>query len=131
MKRLILTGEAARKAAHREVDAALLGWEFKVGPKKRGLNSNAALHATLTDVSKQLDYFGRKRSKNVWKGIFVSGWEIATGRKPEILPGLEGEFINIRESTTDLSDQEIASLIEYITAYGIANGVLFKAREEG
>lgn len=129
-KRLILTGEAARKAAHREVDEAPEGYECRIGPRNRSLGANARLHAMLTDIARQIDYMGQKRSVEAWKGLFVSGWELATGRKPEILAGLEHEFVNIRQSTTSMSGRDISSLMEYITAYAVQRGVKFSAREE-
>ena len=100
-----------------------------IKPETRTTAQNARMHAMLTDVSKQMQHCGRKRSVVYWKGLFVSGWEIATGRKPEIVPGLEGEFINIRPSTADMSVAEIASVMEYIEAWGAMNGVKFSAPE--
>lgn len=121
----ILAHPTARQRAHAAIDAAPEGWYVEVKEATRSLEANAALHATLTDVSRQLVYLGKKRSVTFWKGVFVSGWEIATGCKPEIVPGLECEFINIRESTTKMSNKKIASLIEYITAYGSQQGVVW------
>lgn len=123
-KRILkLTGEAARKAACREVLAANEGYIVTIAEPTRNLEQNAKLHAVLADVSRQAKYQGEKRSVEFWKGLFVSGWQIAVGEKPEIVPGLEGEFINIRESTTTLSVRRMASLIEYINAWSSMNEV--------
>ena len=126
MKKTILkiTGEAARKAACREVLAAPEGHIVRITPETRSLDQNAKLHAMLTDISRQAKYLGAKRDVEFWKGLFVSGWQIATGEKPEIVPGLEGEFINIRESTTTIGIRRMASLIEYIQAWAAMNGVV-------
>lgn len=67
---------------------------------------------------------GKRRCIEFWKGLFVSGWQIATGQKAEIIPGLEGEFINIRESTTTLSVKRMACLIEYVQAWAVMNEVI-------
>ncbi len=40
-----------------------------------------------------------------------------------MVPGLEGEFVNIRESTALMSVKRGSSLIEYATAYALSNGV--------
>lgn len=120
---LKLTGEAAKKAACREILAAPVGHIVRITPETRSLDQNAKLHAMLTDISKQAKYLGAKRDLEFWKGLFVSGWQIATGERPEIVPGLEGEFINIRESTTTLGVKRMASLIEYVTAWAASNGV--------
>ena len=49
--------------------------------------------------------------------------DVATGDSAEMVPGLEGEFVNLRESTALMSIKRGASLIEYSTAFAITNGV--------
>ena len=120
---LVLTGEPARRAAVRAIHEAFDGQVVTIADPTRKLEQNAKLHAMLTDVSRQVEYHGSKRTIEFWKGLFVSGWQIATGEKAEIVPGLEGEFINIRESTTTLGVRRMASLIEYVTAWAVSNGV--------
>lgn len=93
----------------------------------RSLEQNAKLHAMLSDVSRQAVFMGKKRSVEFWKGLFVSGWQIATGQNPEIVPGLEGEFINIRESTARMSVKKLASVIEYVDAYCAMNNIKLSA----
>ncbi|MGF7452571.1 recombination protein NinB, partial [Pasteurella bettyae] len=39
--------------------------------------------------------------------------------------GLEGEVINLRESTAQMGVKRLASLIEYLTVWGVENGVHF------
>lgn len=39
---------------------------------------------------------------------------IANMPKADVLPGLEGEYVNIRESSAQMSVKRMASLIEYI-----------------
>ena len=118
-----LTGEVAKKAACREILAAPDGYIVRLTPETRSLDQNSKLHAMLTDISKQAKYLNAPRDVEFWKGLFVSGWQIATGEKPEIVPGLEGEFINIRESTTTLGIRRMASLIEYVQAWAAMNEV--------
>lgn len=98
-----------------------------VKPETRTLVANSRLHAMLTDVSRQAEYLGKKRDVDFWKGLMVSGWQIATNQKPEIVPGLEGEFINIRESTASMSGRKIFGVMEYLEAWGAQNGVRFSA----
>ena len=95
----------------------------------RTLDANARLHAMLTDISRQAQYMGKPRTVEFWKGLFVSGWAIATGQRPEIVPGLEGEFIAIRESTATMSGKRLASVMEYIEAWAINEGIRFRAAE--
>jgi hypothetical protein len=42
---------------------------------------------------------------------------VATKEAGEIVPGLEGEFVNIRESTALMSKVRGSSLIEYSQAF--------------
>lgn len=113
-----------------EIARAPLGKVVIVQDPTRTIEANARLHAMLTDIARQASYLGQKRSVEFWKGLFVSGWTIATGQRPEIVPGLEGEFIAIRESTATMSGKRLASVMEYIEAWGINQGVRFTAPED-
>jgi hypothetical protein len=120
---LVLTGPIARAAAIRRIEDCPEGYVVSFKEPTRTLEQNALLHAILSDVARQAEYLGSRRSVEFWKGLFVSGWEIATGKKPVIVPGLEGEFINIRQSTTTLGKKSMSELIEYIKAWCSANNV--------
>lgn len=124
-----LTSPAARQAAMRQISQAPEGYVCIVKEATRSLEANARLHAMLTDIRNQCEYMGKRRTVEFWKGLFVSGWQIATGQSPEIVPGLEGEFINIRESTATMSGKKIWSVMDYVEAWAVDNGVRFSARE--
>lgn len=93
----------------------------------RTLDQNAKFHAMCEDVARQAMWAGKKRTKDQWKVLFVSAHAVATGRGAEVVEGLEGEFVNIRESTAAMSKARLSSLIEYVTAWCAGNGV--KLRE--
>ena len=101
---------------------------IKIQPMTRNLEQNNKLHAMLSDISKQCEFNGKKRDLDTWKLIMVSAHQIATGDKAEMAIGLEGEVINLRESTAQMSVKRMASLIEYVTAWGVQNGVKFNDR---
>ncbi len=103
----------------------------EVREKKRSDEQNAKLHAMLGDIAKQKTFNGQKLSIDQWKMIFVSGHRIATGGSAEMAIGLEGEVINLRESTARMGVRRTASLIEYIQAWAAGNGVEFGGRAEG
>lgn len=124
-----LTNPTARQFAMRQIAAAPDNYVAIIKERTRTLDQNAKLHAMLTDISAQATYMGKRRSVEFWKGLFVSGWQIATGQAPEIVPGLEGEFINIRTSTTTLGVRKLAELIEYINAWAAGEGIRFSAPE--
>jgi hypothetical protein len=52
---------------------------------------------------------------------------MATNEGSEVVPGLEGEFINLRESTALMSKKRSASLIEYALAFCAMNEVRLSA----
>lgn len=100
----------------------------KIQPITCSLEQNSKLHALLSDISKQCEFNGKKRDIDTWKMIMVSAHKIATGGQAEMVIGLEGEVINLRESTAQMSVKRLASLIEYITSWGVQNGVRFNDR---
>jgi hypothetical protein len=95
-----------------------------IGPENRTLDQNAKFHALTTDIAKSgHQWLGKPRDAASWKVLLVSGHAVATQEGSEIVPGLEGEFVNLRESTALMSKKRGASLIEYTLAYMAMNGI--------
>ena len=99
------------------------GFEVVIRPKKRTLDQNALLHALCQDIARQATFSGRKLDYQQWKVLFVSGHAKATGLGSDVVCGLEGEYVNIRESTADMSKARMNSLMEYIFAWAAYNGI--------
>ncbi|WP_044470483.1 recombination protein NinB [Mannheimia massilioguelmaensis] len=97
----------------------------EIKPMTRTLEQNSKLHAMLTDISQQVQFKGRWLNVEQWKMIMVSAHAVATGKGVDMEIGLEGELINLRESTAGMGVKRLASLIEYLTVWGIENGVHF------
>lgn len=95
----------------------------EIRPETRSSKQNRLLHALFADVSRQAEWMGKRRTQAEWKVLFVSGHSVATKAGADIVPGLEGEWCNIRESTARMSKARLASLIEYVTAWAVQNGV--------
>lgn len=93
----------------------------------RSLLQNNLFHALCGDVAKQAIWLEKPRNLIQWKTLFVSGHAMATGLGAEVVPGLEGEFCNIRESTAKMGIKRMTSLIEYSQAWAIGSGI--KLRE--
>jgi hypothetical protein len=126
MKRLILTGDNARQAAIKAIYAAPEGWEVVVKPATRNGDQNARFHAMVGDIARSgIEWAGKRRSADQWKVLLVSAHAVATKEGGEIIPGLEGEFVNIRESTALMSKGRAASLIDYVSAFGDSRGVVW------
>lgn len=96
---------------------------------KRTLEQSAKFHAMCGDVAKQKKWVGKKLSLDQWKVLFVSGHMVATNGSSEIVPGIEGEFVNIRESTSNMTLGRLSSLIEYVYAWGSENGIMWGTKE--
>lgn len=85
---------------------------------------NAKFHAICGDIAKSgISWMGKARTAEQWKVLLVSGHAAATKEGFEIIAGLEGEFVNIRESTALMSVKRGSSLIEYSIAWCAMNGV--------
>ena len=122
-KLFVLNHQVARQRAIQAVIEAPDGFSVKIAPATRSLEASAKFHAICGDLSKQMKYGGKHRSLEVWKAILVSAHSIATNEPTEIVAGLEGEFLNLRESTASMSVARMSSLIEYALAYCAMNGV--------
>ncbi len=89
----------------------------------RNLEQNAKFHAMCGDVARQQQWLGKPLSPVQWKTLFISGHAMATGLGANVVAGLEGEYVNIRESSASMSVSRMASLIEYVSAWCVENGV--------
>ena len=99
-------------------------WEVVIRPASRTTEQNAKFHALVSDIAKsRLEWAGKRRNAAQWKVLLVSGHAIATGDGADMVPGLEGEFVNLRESTALMSTKRSASLIEYTIAFAACSGV--------
>ncbi len=91
----------------------------------RSLEQNAKFHALCGDLAYSgLEWAGKPRSAAQWKVLLVSAHAVVTKEGAEIVPGLEGEFVNLRESTALMSVSRGASLIEYVQAFVATNEVV-------
>jgi hypothetical protein len=118
-----LVHPTARQMAMRAITYAPEGWVCEVKPATRSIDQNAKLHAMFADVARQSTLHGRKLTADQWKVIFISGHAVATGLGADLLPGIEGEFVNIRESSARMGVKRMASLIEYMLAWGADNDI--------
>ena len=85
---------------------------------------NAKFHAMCGDIAKsKFKWMGKERTEAQWKVLLVSGHAVATKEGSEVTVGLEGEYINLRESTALMSKTRGSSLIEYTIAWATENGI--------
>lgn len=92
-----------------------------VQPKTRKLEQNAKMWAMLAEVAAQVVWHGRKLTAEEWKWIFS-----ASLKKQEAVPGLDGGFVILGQSTSDMTVGEMADMITLIQAFGAQNDVVFR-----
>jgi hypothetical protein len=108
--------KASLMAGHRMV--------VEVKPETRSLAQNALLWATLDDISKQVDWYGRKLTAEEWKHVFT-----ASLAKQDVVPGIDGGFVVLGKSTSKMTKPEMSELQQLIEAFGAQQGVRFTAPE--
>ncbi|MBK5204342.1 MAG: recombination protein NinB [Polaromonas sp.] len=124
--RLVHT-EARRRAAQCIHDAPD-GYMAVISQPTRTLDQNAKFHALCSDIAKaKTAWAGKPRNAAQWKVLLVSGHATATKEGSDMVPGIEGEYVNLRESTAAMSKKRGASLIEYTLAFCVMNDVKFSA----
>ena len=85
----------------------------------RTLEQNARMWATLTDISKQVNWHGLTLTPEEWKHVFT-----ATLKGQKTVPNLDGTgFIILGQSTRTMSKKEFSNLLELAYAFGAEQGV--------
>ena len=100
--------------------------KLSVGEPTRSSEQNAKLHAMLTDIAKEVEWAGKKRSVDIWKRLVVASWLRAEGEAVEYLPALDGHGVDIIfERTSRMSKAQLSGLIEYMHAWGAEKNVVW------
>ena len=93
----------------------------------RSLKQNALLHAMLGDISRQVEWAGKKRDTDTWKRLLTAAWLRSRGESVELLPALDGHGVDVVfRHTSKLTRGECAELCDFIAAWAIENGVEFR-----
>jgi hypothetical protein len=128
----IIRSEQIRRNAMQAVAAAPEGHVVTVREATRSSSQNAMFHAICTDIAKSGHKFaGKHRAAKTWKVLLISAHAAATGEGNEVVPGLEGEFVNIRESSALMSVRRAGSLITYSLSYCDTNGIELHETQRG
>ena len=98
--------------------------EVELRHEKRSLAENAMLHALLGQISREVEWAGKKRDVETWKRLLVAAWCRARGEHVEMLPALDGHGVDIVfRRTSQLTRSECAELIEYVLAWAAEHGI--------
>lgn len=128
-----LISDRVRHNAVQAIMEAPEGSRITIAPKSRSNDQNSMFHAMCGDIAKSgVKWAGDAHSLDEWKALLVSAHAVATGQGGAVIPGLEGEYVAIRESTSRMTVGRASSLIEYTLAWCAQNGVdLHDTRRRG
>jgi hypothetical protein len=99
--------------------------EYLVEVRKttRSALHNRFAHALWNDLAKSATFAGKRLTMQQWKVLMISAHSVATGRPSEVMPGIEGEWVDLRESSARMSDARLASVMEYTMAWMAQNDI--------
>ena len=92
--------------------------EIEVKREKRSLPQNQIMWSILTDLSKQVDWYGNKLTPDEWKIMLT-----ASMKQQKTLPGIYGGFVVVGASTSQMTKDEMGELITIAHAFGDEKGV--------
>ena len=111
-----------RLRALKIVDAAPFGSRVEVKSAKRSLPQNDLMWKLLTEIAQQLPWHGTKLRPDDWKLLFLD----ALKRELRLIPNLEGNgFVNINQSSSDLSKSEMSDMIILMEKFGAEHRIEF------
>lgn len=120
-----LVHPTARQMASRACIHAPDGYVVEIKPRTRSLDQNARLWAMLADIAAQVEWHGMKLEPTDWKHIFS-----ASLQKQRAVPGLDGGFVVLGQSTSRMTVREMSDLMEIATAFGAEHEVRFSGSEQ-
>lgn len=124
---IIMRNVAERQRALHYVGKAPYGTRIEFKAAKRTLPQNDRMWAMLTDIAAQKEHCGRKYTPDTWKCLFMQ----ACGREMQFIPSLDGtSFMPLGHRSSDLSKDEMSSLIDFMFAWGAENNIVFHDGEQ-
>lgn len=131
-KTFYLVNDRVRTNAMLALEQAPDGYVVTIAEPTRSTDQNAMFHAICGDIAKSgFPFLGKPRKPEVWKVLLISAHAAATNEGSEVVPGLEGEFVNIRESSALMSVRRAASLITYTLAFCDTNNIPLTETRKG
>lgn len=95
-------------------------YQIVIQEDTRSLAQNRMLWSCLNDVSRQVIWYGRKMDSESWKHVFS-----ASLKKQDTVPGIDGGFVVLGQSTSKMRVSEMRDLITLIHAFSANHNVTF------
>lgn len=121
MNRRVIRTEQDKRAVAEKILSLPTGRPIAVDVEwadKRSTDQNALMWAMLTDVARQVEWYGQKLSAEDWKHVFT-----ASQKQQRAVPGIDGGLVMLGQSTSRMSKEQMAELIELMGAFGAEHGV--------
>ena len=113
----------SRKLAAAQVMLAADGYVCRIEAPTRTLEQSARMWAMLNEISAQVEWYGRKLDSSEWKNVFS-----AALKRQDVVPGIDGGFVVMAQSTSRMTKKEMSDLMEIMSAFGSSNNVKFSDR---
>jgi hypothetical protein len=97
---------------------------LEVKPETRSNEQNKRLWAMLTDISRQVDWYGQKLSPEDWKNVLTAAYRNETGR---VAQGFDGGMVFLGHKTSKFSKKEWPIWMEYLNWASAEKGVKIPA----
>lgn len=127
MQTFLILSDNDKRAQVRELAAQTVAalnldgrWKISIteAESKRTLDQNAKMWAMLTDLSRQVQWYGRWLTPENWKDMVTAGLKGA-----DVVPGIDGGFVVLGQRTSKMSVKAMVELIEYMNWFGAEKGV--------
>lgn len=92
----------------------------EVKPLTRTLQQNRLMWKILQQLADQVVWYGNKLTKENWKDMITAGL-----KSQDVVPGINGGFVVLGDSTRKMSVKELNEVIELAYAFGAQHGVVF------
>lgn len=97
-----------------------------IRPETRSDAQNRRLWAMLGEISAQVDWHGQKLDSTEWKHVFSAALQ-----RQKVVPGLDGGFVVLGQSTSKMTKAEMCDLQTLMEAFGAEHGVVFTGDAHG
>lgn len=119
---IVIRGPEDRRDAERLITRTQPGDRIEFKRARRSLPQNDRMWAMLTEIARQVEWYGSKMTPDDWKLVFLDGLK----RELRCVPSLDKRgVVNLGRSSSDLTKEEMSDLMELIAAFGAEHGVVF------
>ena len=122
--------DASRLLGHLQAQDFTKPKKIVIKDQDRSGEQNKKLHASLADISRQVEHAGRKWDVLIWKRLLTAAWLREAGDQPQLIPAVDGHgFDVVYERTSKLTVAQCASLLEWIAAFGAEHQVRWTQKD--